>query len=284
MKLNNPLADIYIPDDLPLPDALTRTSHLGIGAHQDDLEFMAFHGIEACFGRKDNWFTGVTCTNGAGSPRMGLYGHLTDAEMQRVRRIEQRKAAMIGDYAAMIQLGYSSSIVKDASNPSLKDDLAQIIALSHPKIIYTHNPADKHDTHVAVLVATLNAIRSLPVSDRPEAFYGSEIWRGLDWLPDGAKVLLDVSQHDNISAALSGVFDSQISGGKRYDLAVIGRRKANATFFESHGVDQASQLTFAMDLTPLIKDDTLDLIEFTVRFIDDFRLDVVNKLKARLGK
>ena len=284
MKLNNPLADIYIPDDLPLPDALTRTSHLGIGAHQDDLEFMAFHGIEACFGRKDNWFTGVTCTNGAGSPRMGLYGHLTDAEMQRVRRIEQRKAAMIGDYAAMIQLGYSSSIVKDAANPSLKDDLAQIIALSHPKIIYTHNPADKHDTHVAVLVATLNAIRSLPVSDRPEAFYGSEIWRGLDWLPDGAKVLLDVSQHDNISAALSGVFDSQISGGKRYDLAVIGRRKANATFFESHGVDQASQLTFAMDLTPLIKDDTLDLIEFTVRFIDDFRLDVVNKLKARLGK
>ena len=284
MKLNNPLADIYIPDGLSLPDALTRTTHLGIGAHQDDLEFMAFHGIEACFGHSNKWFTGVTCTNGAGSPRMGLYGHLTDEDMQRVRRIEQRKAAMIGDYAAMIQLGYSSSIVKDASNPSLRDDLAQIIALSHPKIIYTHNPADKHDTHVAVLVATLNAIRSLPMSDRPEAFYGSEIWRGLDWLPDGAKVLLDVSQHDNISAALSGIFDSQISGGKRYDLAVIGRRKANATFFESHGVDQASQLTFAMDLTPLIKDDTLDLIEFTMRFIDDFKTDVIKKLKARLGK
>jgi hypothetical protein len=151
-------------------------------------------------------------------------------------------------------------------------------------VVYTHNPADKHDTHVAVMVAVIKAIRAIPMEKRPQSLYGSEIWRGLDWLPDSSKVLLDVSQHDNIAAALSGVFDSQISGGKRYDLAVQGRRKANATFFESHGVDQASQLNFAMDLTPLIKQDNLDLMEYTVKFIDDFKSEVINKLKARLGK
>jgi LmbE family N-acetylglucosaminyl deacetylase len=53
-------------------EALARITHLGIGAHQDDLEFMAFHGILACFRmRDDRWFGGVTCTNGAGSSRTG---------------------------------------------------------------------------------------------------------------------------------------------------------------------------------------------------------------------
>ncbi len=60
--------------------------------------------------------------------------------------------------------------------------------------------------------------------------YGCEVWRDLDWLNDDEKVLLDCSQHQNIARALSSVFDSQIIGGKRYDLAVEGRRAANATF------------------------------------------------------
>ena len=43
MKLHRPNADIFIPDATPLPSALSRTTHLGIGAHQDDLEFFAVH-------------------------------------------------------------------------------------------------------------------------------------------------------------------------------------------------------------------------------------------------
>ena len=73
MKLN-PKADLLIPDQTEGPTAFARTTHLGIGAHQDDLEFMAFHGILACFAREDRWFGGVTCTNGAGSSRSGRTG------------------------------------------------------------------------------------------------------------------------------------------------------------------------------------------------------------------
>ena len=61
---------------------------------------------------------------------------------------------------------------------------------------------------------------------------------------------MDVSGHDHLAAAMNGVFDSQIAGGKRYDLATLGRRAANATFFESHATDTATQLIFGMDLTP----------------------------------
>ena len=73
MKLYNASAQIFVPDGKSVADALKRITHLGIGAHQDDLEFMAFHGILECFARDQKWFGGVTCTNGAGSSRTGAY-------------------------------------------------------------------------------------------------------------------------------------------------------------------------------------------------------------------
>jgi len=93
MKLTLPTADMYIPDGLPVEEALARTTHLAVGAHQDDLEIMAFDGILKCFEREDAWFTGVVLTNGGGSPRDGAFKDTTDEEMQGIRRQEQRKAA-----------------------------------------------------------------------------------------------------------------------------------------------------------------------------------------------
>jgi LmbE family N-acetylglucosaminyl deacetylase len=284
MKLHFPTADIFIPDGQPLDAALGRITHLGIGAHQDDLEFMAFHGIRACHGSDTEWFGGVTCTNGSGSARIGSYARFTDQQMMAVRRAEQRQAAIVGRYAAMIQLDYPSDIAKDPADPRLKDDLTAILAAARPRIVYTHNPADKHDTHIAVVVSVVQAIRALPRDQRPEAVHGCEVWRVLDWLPDDAKVVHDVSGHDNLAASLNSLFDSQIAGGKRYDLAVQGRRRANATFFESHGVDRSDALAFALDLTPLILDDSLDILDYTIGFIDRFRADVVSRLGKRLGR
>ena len=40
---------------------------------------------------------------------------------------------------------------------------------------------------------------------------------------DPDKVALDVQDRESLTAALLGVFDSQITGGKRYDLATAGR-------------------------------------------------------------
>ena len=282
MKLHNPTAAIFIPDGQPVPAALKRITPLGIGAHQDDLEFMAFHGILACYHRDDQWFGGVTCTNGAGSARIGPYEKFTDAQMMTVRRQEQNTAANVGRYGAMIQLDYPSSAVKDASATTLRNDLQQILAATRPQIVYTHNLADKHDTHIGVAVATVQALRALPAADRPGKVYGCEIWRDLDWLPDAAKVLMDVSPHENLAAAVNGVFDSQIAGGKRYDLATHGRRRANATFLESHATDTATSLIFGMDLTPLVTDPTRDIIDYVAGFIEHFREDVSSKLKKRL--
>ncbi|MFN3408923.1 MAG: PIG-L deacetylase family protein [Limisphaerales bacterium] len=283
MKLHQPTADIYIPDGQPLPAALQRITHLGVGAHQDDLEFMAFHGILQCFGKTDQWFGGVTCTNGSGSARTGPYAHFTDAQMMAVRKQEQRTAALLGQYAAMIQLDYPSSAVKSATDPALKNDLKEILAVTRPHIVYTHNPADKHDTHIGVVVAALQAMRELPRDQRPKQVVGCEVWRNLDWMPDAKKFLMDVSGRDNLAAALNGVFDSQIAGGKRYDLATQGRRAANATFFESHATDKTTQLIFGMDLSPLVADESLDILNYVFGLIDEFKADVRARLGKRLG-
>jgi len=283
MKLANKNADIFVPDSAVLPGALERTTHLCVGAHQDDQEFMAYHGIEECFGIPDKWFSGVVLTNGAGSARSGIYGNCTDEEMQAVRCREQRKAAVVGEYACQIQLGYASSEIKNVDNPAVVDDLVRIFQAARPDVVYLHNPADKHDTHVAAVLRCLAALRALPEDQRPGKVYGCEIWRSLDWLVDEDKEVLPVDGRMNMAAALSALFDSQISGGKRYDTAIMGRRAANATFFESHETDKTDALSWGIDLKPLVDDPSLSVADYTVTFIERFREDVVKRIE-RLGK
>jgi len=280
MKFHNPGSELYVPDGSPAEQAVARTTHFGIGAHQDDLEIMAYHGILECFGRQDKHFSGVTVTNGAGSPRDDLYASYSDEDMQKVRRVEQRKAAYVGEYSAQISLDYISGAVKDKSNPDVVADLKQLLSAAKAKIVYTHNLADKHDTHVGVALRVIQAIRSLPAGARPEKLYGCEVWRGLDWLNDNDKVLFDVSAHENLAMSLVGIFDSQICGGKRYDLATAGRRRANATYFASHATDVAESVIFGIDLTPLVTDDKLDPAKYITSFIERFSQEV----SARVAK
>jgi LmbE family N-acetylglucosaminyl deacetylase len=280
MQFHNSAADFFVPDGLAPDAALARTTHLCIAAHQDDIEIMAYHGIAQCFAQKDKWFTGVVVTNGAGSPRTGIYGKYTDDEMQRVRVVEQRKAAFVGEYACQIQLDFTSSQVKNPQEPGVVEDLEKILRAAKPEILYVHNPADKHDTHVAVVLRCIRALQALRDEARPKKVYGCEVWRDLDWLPDEDKQALPVSARSNIAAALVGVFDSQVTGGKRYDLATSGRRLAEATYFASHGTDKETALTFAMDLTPLVEDPDLAVSDHVLRFVDRFRADVEKRMRS----
>jgi LmbE family N-acetylglucosaminyl deacetylase len=279
MKFHKPDASVFIPDGTAAEDAFRRVTHLGIGAHQDDLEIMAFHGIQKCFSSPELWFGAVTCANGSGSPRAGGYAAFSDEEMAALRRREQEKAAILGNYGALVQLNYTSPEVKDVGTGHLKADLVKILKAAKPEVVYTHNPADKHDTHLAVVFTAIAALRELEPAERPTTVYGSEVWRGLDWMDDEDKVPLDVSCRETLSMGLIGVYDSQVEGGKRYDLATAGRRRANASYFQSHETDQAEQLWFAMDLTPLVRDDTIDVGRFVLGHVDKFRASVENKIK-----
>jgi len=157
-----------------------------------------------------------------------------------------------------------------------------VLAATTPEVVYTHNLADKHDTHVASALRVIAALRRLPPERRPRRVIGCEVWRDLDWLGDAEKVLMPVDRHAALAVDLVAVFQSQIAGGKRYDLAAAGRRRAHATFFESGAVDAGEAIVWGMDLTPLVTDDTSDPARFVEEHIQRFRDDVKARL-ARMG-
>ncbi|MEA3365097.1 MAG: PIG-L family deacetylase [Candidatus Hydrogenedentes bacterium] len=280
MKFKLETAGIFVPDGLPAKEALARTTHMGICAHQDDLEIMAFEGIITCFQQSDQWFSGVVVTNGSGSAREDIYKEYTDEDMRAVRFKEQKKAAVVGEYAAQALLDYPSSAVKDGANKDPVADLKLLFEAAKPEVVYTHNLADKHDTHVGITLKVIEAIRSLPEAARPKRLLGCEVWRDLDWMCDDDKIAIDTSSHENLQAALLGIFDSQICGGKRYDLATMGRRRAHATYFASHSVDEATGLNFAMDLTPLVADVSKEPGAYVQEHIQRF----ADEVKARVAK
>jgi LmbE family N-acetylglucosaminyl deacetylase len=244
---------------------------------------MAFHGIRQCYEDPDLWFGGIICTGGGGSPRSGKYTSYSDEEMKQLRKKEQEKAAVLGKYSFVMQLDYPSSSVKDPQQQQLEEELAALLSDLNPQVVYTHNPADKHETHVGIFASVIHAIRRLPIRQRPGTVYGCEVWRDLDWMMDEDKIILEVHDEDGLGKRLIDVFDSQVEGGKRYDLAALGRRFANATFFQAHQTDASEEVVFAMDLTPLIAEDPPDILDYVLTHTRRFQQDVESKLKKRLG-
>lgn len=273
-----------MPKILPVhPQTFTNQPafYLAVGAHYDDIEIMATDGILKGF-QTGRHFSAVIVTDGRNSPRNHKLAHISDIEMMAIREKEQIQAAKIGKYQDLIFLKHRSEDVKNPQNPMVVKELQAIFQNAHADTIYTHNLCDKHPTHIAVSIKVIQALRNLDIKDRPRHLYGVEVWRGLDWLSDADKVTFDVSEGTDLTTKQLQAFSSQITGGKRYDSGVIGRRFANATFLESHATDHAEQLIYAMDLTPLIDDSNQEIIPFVTERIHRFEADVLDVLKTQL--
>ncbi|MFY9113730.1 MAG: PIG-L family deacetylase [Dethiobacteria bacterium] len=284
MKLTNSGARIFVPDGSTPAEALGRTTHLGIVAHQDDLEIAAYHGILQCYEHAQNRFFGIIITDGRGSPREGKYASFRDEEIRRIRIEEQKKAAVIGKYSGLAFLDYRSTAVKDPGTAGIIDDLKTLISAAAPGVVYTHNLFDKHDTHVAVALRVIGSLRELPARLRPAKLYGGEVWRGLEWLPEKYRVALDVSARPELAAALIRAHDSQISAGKRLDLATAGRRLANATYADAHSVDRAAAIIYAVDLTPLIRNISLEICDFMQQILAHFSTEIIDAYRNLSGR
>ena len=280
MNFSSKAASVFCPGGRSEGEAFRSTRQLGVVAHADDLEIAAIKGILDCYEQPEPAFSGVVVCDGAGAPRQGELSSLGQEEYRRLRAEEQRQAASIGRYSAVIGLDHESAHVR-ARADAVGRDLDEIFRHVAPEIVYTHSPADAHDTHVAVVLELIEALRRCPQARRPTRVIGCEVWRDLDWLPEARRVVLDVGARPELQTELLGVFASQIRGGKRYDLAVMGRRRAHATFGRSDEVDETSGVVFGVDLTPLIEPGGPDVLDFTLGLVSALREDVEARL-ARL--
>jgi LmbE family N-acetylglucosaminyl deacetylase len=279
VQLSQAAARVVVIGNGAEDEALARTTHLGVGAHADDLEIMAWQAIAACRGQADRWFTAVVASDGAGSPRAGRFAGTSDDDMRALRLAEQRRAAELGEYAAVVALGFPSAAVRSPANPQLTADLRAVLAATRPEVVHTHSPFDAHDTHVAVCLRVIEAIRELPAEQRPRALLGGEVWRSLDWLVGEDRVAADVSAARHGGLAQLALFESQIAGGKRYDLATLGRKQANATFAVHDDIDRATAVELAVDLTRLIHEPRLDVRTFAEELVGRFADEVSARLR-----
>ena len=271
LALSNQASDFWIPQNFDLSEALGQTTHLAIGAHQDDLEFMAYEGIFACYHSDEKWFTRITVTDGRGRSRMSPYSKYTDNE---IHRAEQRKAAEVRQYAAQLRLDYKSSEVKGNGRAAVTQDIVKVLRLMKPNTVYLHQPADEHDTHIAVMTAAIEALRLTANHHQPERIIGCEMWHGLDWLADAKKVAMDFSRYPELFKELTLIFDSQITGGKRYDQAVVSSCRSNATFYDSHSPDQTELISWGIDLTPFIRNYSLTISDFILGHLKQNTQDI----------
>lgn len=198
--------------------------------------------------------------------------------MKEVRIKEQQEAAEIGRYHSLYLLNYPSKDIKDKNNKDIVEEYKNIIKELRPEVIYTHSVLDKHPTHLGVVVKVIQALRELPKEYQPKVFYGCEVWRGLDWISDERKIGFDLSRNVKLQKKILDVFKSQIAGGKEYTKASLGRRYANATYFQSHSVDTYKLVNYGIDMLPLIKDKNLSIKDFAISFVDDLRDEISNAL------
>ena len=281
MKFSQPSADFYAPRGQDPLANLSTTTHLGIGAHADDLEILAFPGIAACHTHPTDRFSGVVVTDGAGAPRTGPFAKTNDSELISLRQKEQHHAADLGNYASVLQLGHPSSAVRQTDRSAVVADLVKILETARPQVLYLHNPADRHETHIGVLLACLEALRQLPPSSLPKEIYGCEVWGDLDWVPHAHIIRLACHAPETLGPSLLRCFKSQVEGGKRYDRAALGRRHAQATFANPTQPDSVPEVVLALDLRPLVQG-KLSPTEFLSSILDLFRTETIARL-AKLG-
>jgi LmbE family N-acetylglucosaminyl deacetylase len=272
---SRPGSELFVPDDTRTGLALARTTHLGIGAHADDLEIMAIHGILECYEASDRSFTGAIVTDGAGSP--GGESRGSREELVAQRKLEQKRAARIGRYGAQAFLDHASEAVRSGS-ADVVADLRSLLLQTRPDVVYTHALTDRHDTHVAVALRVLSACQSLADTERPKRILGCEVWRDLDWLSASDRIALAVDTHEPLQLELLSVFASQLEAGKRYDRAAVGRRHAHAVFSESHHADRHSAIVWAMELTPLSLPGS-DPVAYSERLVQALQSDVLERLR-----
>lgn len=251
---------------------------LCICAHQDDCEIMAIDGILKGYRSKNYSFACVVTADGGGSARTGKFANYTDEMMKEVRIKEQEAASEVGKYHALYLLNYSSKEIKQKDNDDIVNDYLEILKTYKPEVLYTHSILDKHPTHLGVVIKVIKALRKLPKEEQPKIVYGCEVWRDLDWINDDRKICFNVSSNLRLQKNILDVFESQIAGGKAYTKATIGRRYNNATYAQSHSVDSAKLVSYAIDMSELIKNESLSIKEYALSFVNDLYQEIDDAL------
>jgi hypothetical protein len=98
---------------------------------------------------------------------------------------------------------------------------------------------------------------------------------------DEDKVVFDVSERDNIATSLVGLFDFTNKQCGTVRSCNNGKTSCKRYFYASHGVDVSIYVIYVFEPIPVITD-SLDIVDYTLQFIERFKNDVVQRLKKMM--
>ena len=161
-----------------------KSENIGVFAHPDDAEISS--GLPM-LGAKNGWLT-VIVTDGAMSVSHADLGEHSVKELVDIRWKEQCDAAVISKTPA-IHLSYPSAAVNGVMGLAKQAEVVSVLAswvntMPNIKSIYTHNPIDKHPTHLGILNVLAGALYSERFNPKIEEIYGMKVWGGVDALPE----------------------------------------------------------------------------------------------------
>ena len=221
-------------------------------------------------------------------PGEEIYRTYTDYRgvAEAIRSMVIRGAPAIGVAAAMgIAVGIKNSRAKNPSELRAEFEvIAETLAKTRPTAVNLfwainrmravfNNSLSCHHTNAQVLDMVRVGLEEEAKRILAEDIAINEAMgrHGADLMPDAGTVLT----HCNAGALATGGYGTALGViraaiGAGNDLATMGRRRANATYLASHGVDESTSLIFGIDLTPLLEDERLDVGEYVDGFIHRF--------------
>ena len=234
-------------------EVLPKCDSIHIGAHQDDAEIGGgiFHpDVDLSLAAV------VVVTDGAGVPVPDdLKDTIKPEQIPGVRCDEQLLAGEICGCRAVACLNLPSKLAKvyDPDGPAAVT-IRKMLQVKPFKLVATHNPFDRHATHVGVGVHVINELRKLAPDKLPTRAIGIEVWGSLDTFPASGLQIVPIQA--SIELQLAAISAFQIANkGKNYPWAAVGRRLQNVTMAESHSVDPAGAVTAChfWDLLPMVQ-------------------------------
>lgn len=268
----------WTPAGSNIQSALAKANSIAVVAHADDALIMLPDQATAVGGTSG--LIEILVTDGAGSVLPP--GCRTQSELVALREHEEIRVAQRAGFGGVIFLRASSATVRDTGERRVTQSIAAILACTHPEILVTHNPFDRHPTHLAVLARVLDAICRVPRRAWPLRLLGGEVWGGLDFLPAEIVQAHDISAQIETIGELMRLYETQ-NINQHYDLGAVGRYLSHATFHSSHARNEAVAMALTIDMTALLGRPASSLPDFVVRWFDRARNDQLTRLQPAIG-
>ena len=252
---------VILPAGMALTDYAGQANIVAIAPHPDDDAIGVGGSLLQHRAAGENVLV-IYVTDGAGTP---TGGGRTREEIVRTRQQEAMRGLAEMKGQAGIFLNYASSAVKGENTPDVVHDLGALLDLLRPRVIYVTAPYERHSTHIACTLRTVEAIRA--VENFTPELKGYAVWGYL--YGDENLEYVDISENIDAKRRAIRCHETEVAG-HAYDDGILGFHRYVAVFQESHGTQDMAYAELFLDMSRLVHDPALSVGDFARQQVTGF--------------